>query len=117
MKKGKSKSLAFENYIIKVCEGLIDNLKPSIKDRVIFRFSDEIKRAEGDQNGQGYYQAMNIRFLEKDLITIYPKVLVGVCEKMTIQQIKDVITHELVHCFTPDEKTANEKVKTMNFFK
>lgn len=87
---------------------IIEELKPKIKKRAVFRFSDQIKK-QGDK----IVLADTMINLRPPVITIFTKAI----DSHIKARLREIITHELIHTYTADEKIAYRKQGELNFFK
>lgn len=86
---------------------LLNQLKPEIKKRAVYRFSNAEKK-----EGKRIVLASTTNF-NPPLITFYSKTIAN---EITIT-LKRVINHELIHTFTKSEREVYGKERKMNFFK
>jgi len=92
-----------EREIIK----LIKNLKPEIKKRAVFLFNDY--KREKDK----LILADTELFSNPPVITFYLRSI----EKIFINELKNYLSHEIIHTFTKNEQDAYSKQNKMDFFK
>lgn len=92
----------------KEIQKIIDELKPEIKKRAVFRFSDELKK-----EGKGIVFANTAINLNPPVITIFTKTINDSIKR----KLREIITHEIIHTFTADERVAYGKQAKLDIFK
>lgn len=97
--------------IEKIIEEQYDLLKPELKDKFIFRTTDE------ESNDYA-----NTIYTNPPIITFYVKNIITMTDKPIKQSIRELITHELIHVLqvpgyeNHKENEAMERFQKLNFF-
>lgn len=91
-------------------EEQIEQLKPELKEKFVYRFTDEASNKYAE-----------ISYFIPPLITFYSKNIEKMTDKPIKQSIRELITHELIHVFQPlgreyKEDEAIERFQKLNFF-
>lgn len=91
-------------------EQLLNTLKPEIRQRAVFVFRDRKGGAEGKT-----VLADTAYLTEPPVITFYLETI----EKMSpsMEALKQIISHELIHTFSKNEVEAYGKQGSMDFFR
>lgn len=92
-------------------EEQINHLKPELKKKFVYRFTDEESNAYADT-----------QYLNPPMITFYIKNIEKMTDKPMKQSIRELITHELIHVLQVPgyeihkEGEAQERFQKLNFF-
>lgn len=91
-------------------EEQIEKLKPELRNKFVYRFSNENSNAFADT-----------QYLVPALITFYVKNIEKMTDKPIKQSIRELITHELIHVLQPNfmhnkEVEAQERFQKLRFF-
>lgn len=98
-----------KKVIEKEVEKLIEQLKPEIRKRFVFRFSDDLLK----ENKNRIVLANTMSGMKPPLITFFNKTIGNHIRA----QLKEIISHEIIHTFTKDERDAYGKQGKLKFFK
>lgn len=89
-----------KKHIQRKIEELVNTLKPEIRDKAVFIFSDE-KIILSDK----VVLANNNNTFEPPVITIFVKAI----NDMFTVELQKIIAHEIIHCFTRKEEEAYQR--------
>ena len=92
-------------------ENKINELKPEIKKRFVYRYTDEKSNSFA-----------TTQYFEPPMITFYLENILKVKDKPIDIFIKELLTHEIIHVIQPvfqeyKEGEATSKFQKLNFFK
>lgn len=94
--------------IEKEIEMMIGQSKPEVKNRFVFRFSDEYL----EDNKRAVLANIALG-LKPPVITFFSKTI----SERFKSQLRETLNHEIIHTFTKDERVAYGKQGKVNFLK